>query len=592
MEAYLLDLSKNLGVRSVNSVRGTHVGTYIALRVFLDQFPIDSEDVLLNDFVTCSKISHPQIADLYTNNFKKETDLGRIEYRRMRFPCPTRVVADTLALANLPRISNFRRSKCSFSYELARSPESKFSYEPYWIGYTERRDKISDMLRGQDDVLLSLDFKSFYHRLRPSDVAQVLRAHFLHSSLLSRTERWAQDYVVGVLDSTSDDKGLPVGPELSHYLADMYLEKFDNLAVKEFGDRILRYVDDVAVVVPRNKLEATRSFLASLSEDAGGMKLNDEKTLTYDSATWELAQSYRKRRPEELSYGELVYGIRVFVLLGGNVDELDRAMEDAGLRLPVRRLAERTLDDEYRTRVQQHLLESRDFAVRASTSTVKDLVAKAIAAGKKLREQVEDLARDPAWERSEVRPYLEKYLRTLSTHSLMLADSQDLRFVSEVCNEKGCSSEFRACVEAVLDSKIDRVLRMPGRAQHALVELLGTHSVNLLIDGVSEDSLIGTEEDRLAMISSLCEFAASGCTGRGLLRFAGKDNVDEQNRLNAFTRTFDRRSLRFDDSYIDEVGSLLYELSEDDHRQLLTNTRYPGEIKPIFTTKLDGHYYS
>lgn len=581
--------SDHIGVRAVNSVRGTHVGTYVALRVFLAQYPIDGEDVFLNDFVTCSRVAHPPNADLSTKFFKSVSD-NEIVYRPMKFPCPTRVVADTLALALMPRVTTFKRSTCSYSYELTNSPDSKFCYEPYWIGYKQRRDKISELLKVSDKAMLSMDFKSFYHQLKPAAVANVFKSHLLSSVGLSRTEKWAQDYVVGILESIGDEEGLPVGPQLVHFLADMYLEEFDRKACERFSDRVFRYVDDVAVVTDSNNVGIAQAELTKLAADFGGMVINDSKTVRYDSSDWELAQSFRKRPPEDRSYGDLIYRMRVFLLFGGDLAELETAMQDAGARLPVRRLIEPIHDQEYRERVRTHLDEGRDFAIRARNTTIRDLVATAIAAGTKLRKQVEELANERSWARPQIRPYLEKYLRTLSMQALMLADSTTLRFISEVCREKNCGSEFRACVAALLDQRILSALSMPGRTQHALVELLGVEEVNLLLDQTRPDSLPQSGEERQASISSLCEFAASGCGGDRLARFA--QSPEEVSLITAFSRQYDRLSLTYDGSYIEEVGSLLRGLPESEHKQMLLNTRYVGEIKPIFTTKLDGHYYS
>jgi len=438
--------------------------------------------------------------------------------------------------------------------------------------------------------MLSLDFKRFYHQLKPAEVANVFKSRLSRPGTLSRAERWAQDYVIGVLESGEEEDGLPVGPQLIHYLADMYLEEFDRKACERFGERIFRYVDDIAVVVGASELATAKAELSKMAADFGGMEINESKTARYDSLDWELAQSYRRRPPEAFSYGDLIYRMRVFLLFGGGLPELEKAMQDAGVRLPVKRLIEPIHDEEYRERVRKHLEQGRDFAMRARNTTIRDLVLTATTAATKLGEQVDELANDRAWERPEIRPYLEKYLRTLSMQALMLADPTTLRLVSEVCRTKNCGSEFRACVDALLHQDIRSALKMPGRTQHALVELLGVEAVNGLLDQTQPDSLPQSGEERHACISSLCEFAASGC-GRGrLARFA--QNPAEVVLISAFSRNYDRFSLTFDWSYIEEVGSLLSGLTEAEHQQVLLNTRYVGEIKPLFTTKLDGHYYS
>jgi hypothetical protein len=490
----------------------------------------------------------------------------------------------------MPRISTFQRSSCSYSYELAKSPDSKFCYEPYWLGYRLRRDKISDLLKVSGNSMLSLDFTRFYHKLKPAMVAKAFKSHLSKPSTLSRTERWAQDYVVGVLESGGENDGLPVGPQLTHYLADMFLEEFDRKACERFGERVFRYVDDIAVVLEAIDVTTAEAELSKMATDFGGMEINSSKTVLYDSDDWELAQSYRKRPPEDLSYGDLIYRMRVFLLLGGDLVDLEMALQDSGTRLPVRRLIEPIHDEEYRERFRKHLEEGRDFAIRARNTTIRDLVLTATTAGTTLREQVDVLANDRAWERQEIKPYLEKYLRTLSMQALMLADSTTLRFVSEVCREKNCGSEFRACVDALLNQDIRSALRMPGRTQHALVELVGVEGVNGLLDQTQPDSLPQSGEEREASISSLCEFAASGCGGGRLARFA--QSPEEAILISAFSRHYDRLSLTFDGSYIEEVGSLLSGLTEVEHKKVLSNTRYVGEIQPIFTTKLDGHYYS
>ncbi|OJU62100.1 MAG: hypothetical protein BGO01_00610 [Armatimonadetes bacterium 55-13] len=490
----------------------------------------------------------------------------------------------------IDRITTFKQASTSFSYRLAKTPASRFTFEPYWEGYKDRRNKISSLLLSTNNVMISLDFKKFYHNLDPHKVAAALKAHLVSQKSLSRTERWAQDYVVGFLESRPTGSGLPVGSDLSHFLADLYLEKFDEIVGQKFPGCYFRYVDDLAIVVNAESNNSVQEFVESTALKSGGMEINPDKSLVYDSQKWMIANSYRNRPPEATSYSDLVYRLRVYRLKGGSIEELEAMMGKATERLPIRRLTECVTDPEYQMRVRTHFDEGHEFAIRAHRTELREMPELASKAAEKIKNQIDAVAEDENWTQPEIKPYIERYLRTLANQSLFLADESALRRIKAICERKGTSAEFRACVDAIVDQNIAHVLHMPGRAQHAVVELLGKTGVKKMLAAFLNSYRPEEGEKRNAILASLCELSAAGC---GDVDFSNLNlGLDEMKAIDAFRGQFDRKSLVYDGSYTEEVGSLLSGLEMEDRLRMLWSQRYDGEIQPIFTTKLDGIYYS
>jgi retron-type reverse transcriptase len=88
---------------------------------------------------------------------------------------------------------------------------------------------------------LQIDASKFYPNIDHDILKKLLRKKFKDERLLSLLDR--------IIDSTPNEKGVPIGSYLSQYLANFYLAYFDHWAKEELHlSYIVRYMDDIIVL--------------------------------------------------------------------------------------------------------------------------------------------------------------------------------------------------------------------------------------------------------------------------------------------------------------------------------------------------------
>jgi hypothetical protein len=98
---------------------------------------------------------------------------------------------------------------------------------------------------------LKIDIKKFYPNIDHEILKSLLRKKFKDKDLL-----WLFDLII---DSTNEDKGIPIGSYLSQYFANYYLAWFDHWLKEVCGCKyVVRYMDDIVI------LHESKEFLHSL----------------------------------------------------------------------------------------------------------------------------------------------------------------------------------------------------------------------------------------------------------------------------------------------------------------------------------------
>lgn len=87
---------------------------------------------------------------------------------------------------------------------------------------------------------LKIDIKKFYPNINHTILKQLLRKKFKDNDLLDLLDK--------IIDSTGDNKGIPIGSYLSQYFANFYLTYFDHwLREEKHMKYTVRYMDDVCI---------------------------------------------------------------------------------------------------------------------------------------------------------------------------------------------------------------------------------------------------------------------------------------------------------------------------------------------------------
>lgn len=306
-----------LHLRSLNHLTRDHQFTYVGARILAESLHPDLLETWTKEYLTHKALtSRRQV--YWKHSLYKGTDRnGSPDYRKCVIGSPTTHLTEAWILALLGQQPTFRRHPCVYSYKWP-GHRSSHLFQYYLKGYKQREKDIAAAADRDDQRVVIFDIKRFYPSIDVSLVRKKF-ADLLDGTSLASMERDSALRCVEELTSIKNEEGLPIGPPLSHVLANVFLRELDASLFAKHGRNYFRYVDDIAMVVPKNNVEAARRHFELVAED-NGLKVNTDKTDVLTASQWTRRVSSHADNPD--SFGQLVSDIRAY--LAHSPDDYER----------------------------------------------------------------------------------------------------------------------------------------------------------------------------------------------------------------------------------------------------------------------------
>jgi hypothetical protein len=262
---------------------------------------------------------------------------GKKEYRKCLAPSPSTSAAEAFLLNDLSEIKDEIRIKNVYSYRLAEKGASS-NYVYFLTQYIQRNNDILSALEDDPAKLVAVcyDIRSFYPSVDTSTLQKKLfefHQRFKSTKDLSLLVDFASHQL------GKSFSGIPVGTEMSHQLADIYLHDFDNELAKLFSSRYFRYVDDITIICDRSRVDETNSIIKEKIE-ALGLQLNDDKFLVIDAKTWN--REIENAAVDGEDFFQYCQDLNSWINHSdGNLKEIKRHLKDEGFNIPLEKIAVR-----------------------------------------------------------------------------------------------------------------------------------------------------------------------------------------------------------------------------------------------------------
>jgi hypothetical protein len=253
-----------------------------------------------------------------------------VEYRDYLAPSPITSAAEAFILHKLGAEISGLRSPRVFSYVISQ-PNANHNYVHYLSGYERRNLEILGELSEGGDVALFLDVKGFYNSVDKERLIELLKA----DPVFGRGENeFAFNFVLQQLSCSPS--GIPIGTELSHVLADIYLRSLDELLSKEHGTKYFRYVDDLTIVCKVEDVDRNERRIERLLADVG-LSLNGKKREVLSRAQWADAMNTSPIEGQDF----YDYCFKVGEWMAGNREKtnwLDTELRNQGFQMPLNKI--------------------------------------------------------------------------------------------------------------------------------------------------------------------------------------------------------------------------------------------------------------
>jgi len=542
-------------IRALNTSRKRYAPTYVGLRLLLDSLPsLTSSD-------WGSRLVARKLDDHYSWRYRqfseiKDFKLDRsIEYRDFLYGSPLTVIAESHILQLLSKEPIFAPPNCAYSY-LWPQPKSGSNYKYFMEGYKLRNNLVREMLSNNDgEGALVLDIKKFYPSI---DQQKLMR--FIDGRLGNLKDRKVcgvtRHFITNLVENCK--AGIPIGPDLSHFLGHIALERVDNELTKRFGAKYLRYVDDIIILVSEITKNDVIGLVNSLLSKEG-LELNDSKTDWVSSETYRMKSPIIEIEPRDTTFNRLLQEMSMYLMIHpSSYSDLKRMFLENGFLLPFLRIKALAKYDRFRLYIS---IRKRN-TLKVITQDKKYLLRKAIELRKNLAQKLVQKIDQPIPEHGIIRRWHVQEIRYCLNRMLYLYNFDEYGKLFQLTPNIDEFASTRTLIEAISKENIMSVLNMPGSVISTFADLWSESEKGSL-------SLDWNFEKTKYIIDSLATLAlyrVIDIPDRFIseLSFAEKALVEFCNGNHIFQRELQ------DLSYLDELRTLQIGKKREELHELLT----------------------
>ena len=464
-----------LAARALNSSRAIHKPTYAGLRILIAV--LQKNKATFNSFLCRRSLSRMSWRYISFEIVKEASKAKAPVYRNCITGSPLTTLAEAHVLGLMAGQPAFAVPSCAYSYLWPTERMAGRNFEYFLEGYERRNRRVAELLStSPDHVAVIADIRSFYpsvnrQRLRETIACRVAQ---IQDQAVCRPIR---QFTEAFLALPVPKAGIPVGPDLSHALGHLALESVDRAMMHEYGERYLRYVDDIIIVCP--KPEAT-SAMPKLREALGleGLALNEAKQDQIDPMTWDRECVSVSTSADAESLESLLEGIIVFLIFSPkSADSLHRRFRNEGFSLPISRLCSLARSKRYRAHLRSRLSGIRSLLawVRGWFMTEASLVEKARALRGRLLADAERLAQDQPPSTPMRRRWYAQKRRYVLNRLLYLLSREELPRLLQITPNIDEFVECRVVMEALRAGDATKLLKYPGRVVSTFCQLWPEH---------------------------------------------------------------------------------------------------------------------
>ena len=324
-----------LARRAVHQYRRRDILAYASLRLYLRSH-CALQDRWVHEIAVDQIIERGQPCYNCIRQFKQIAQNGHNEFRDLHIPGPNEILAETALLsvcADAP--DGFQSPPSVFSYELSSGREPRAVFRYYFPRFRARHQAIAAACRREPDaVVIYADIRKFYPSVTIDLAKTVWRQACEAGGLSDRHANLGAKLLSDHAEvSGNTGAGLLTGPMFSHLIGDLVLRRVDEEMEKVAPGQYFRYVDDVAIVAPKEKARDLEKRMAEMLADCG-LSLHDGKRLEVSAARWLDAEHDFDGDQGAVSWMTFVGGLKQLMLFYPDTRaEMTRAFRDAGIRI-------------------------------------------------------------------------------------------------------------------------------------------------------------------------------------------------------------------------------------------------------------------
>lgn len=244
------NIYNNIALRSLNQVKTLNPIMYISIRCFFEDFSNPSaRNGLFNEFIKRKLKVRKNWSTKHNKLFKEKED-DKFIYRETLSLSTFGIVSESYLLRLISQQDCIKNKEFVYSYSLPQHVNSTRNFKYYFDGFKKRNEDIHKMLKSDKNlVAIVLDLTKFYPSIDKENVKQLFfQELYNHSN--DNTLNLVKNITNSILEQSLN--GVPVGLDLGHLMAQVYLNDFDKELSTKYPKKYFRYVDDIIILCDKS----------------------------------------------------------------------------------------------------------------------------------------------------------------------------------------------------------------------------------------------------------------------------------------------------------------------------------------------------
>ena len=243
------------------------------------------------------------------------------------------IVSESYLLRLISQQNCIENKDFVYSYSLPNHVNSTRNFKYYFNGFKRRNEDVHNMLKANNNLIaVVLDLTKFYPSINKENVKELFFQEIgddLENNILNLVENLTNS----ILEQSI--KGVPIGLDLSHLMAQVYLSDFDKVLSEKYPKKYFRYVDDIIILCDKSDKDNVIKYVKS--QLPSELTINESKTdeLTLDD--WSLLNT--SHDAEEGNLYEVLNYITAYISMHPTrVESLENEIKSLGYNIPLSRI--------------------------------------------------------------------------------------------------------------------------------------------------------------------------------------------------------------------------------------------------------------
>ncbi len=465
--------------RALNQLPRQYVPSYLGLRVFAESTSKELRNDWTVGYVDRRSVTRRRQAYWKYSGLKGQDEQGKLEYRHFVVGSPTTLLAECRLISMLSQWPQFARHPAVYSYLWPSYGKGGHLFAHFFYGYRLRERHVAEAVRqSPDHTCIILDLKNFYPSVDKDKALRRFRER-VSKAEATNSEKDTANFLVEQLLSFPES-GLPVGPPLSHVLANVVLENVDREMAKLYPARYFRYVDDVVIVVEASKVEAAlRQFRALVV--AEGLAVNESKTDFVAANQWNAHVARREKSVTTDTFGSLIRRLQVYCASSPENWMATRDLfKSAGFSLPFSRLQSVATYGRFRRFLKILFHRSKwDQKLTYIFESPESLLKSAIEIRDKFLENAKRIAVEEIPQPGMVRRWRTSEIRFTFARLMYLLPFSEYGELLRLLPQVAECAELRVILTALRTGDASELLLRPGASVDTFAQLWKEHGVGV-----------------------------------------------------------------------------------------------------------------